>query len=98
MRHALTGLMVLALLAGCGAHETTANTAQTNAASQASEELSPEDLGRLGAEIEAQPADAEQILTGRGMTLPQFEQEIRRVSSDPQLSKRYAEGFRKAKS
>lgn len=58
--------------------------------------ISPEDLGRLGAKINKHPSDASKLLSEQGMTQAAFETAIRRVSSDPAASKRYAAAYKSA--
>lgn len=102
MRHALTLTMVLllALAGGCKqeATETAAASGQpqTQATAPASQELTPEQLGELGAQIRKQPDRAETLLSERGLTRQSFEAQIRKVTENPDASKRYAEAYRKA--
>jgi hypothetical protein len=81
------------VLAGCSKHETT--TAEAPAASQvaAAAEKTPENLGRIGAEIKKQPQDAEKILSSHGMTEETFKAAVKKVAEDPAASKRYAAAF-----
>jgi hypothetical protein len=58
--------------------------------------LSPEELGELGAKIKKNPKDAEKLLSAKGLTEPQFEQAVRKVAESPDQSKRYAEAYKKA--
>lgn len=58
--------------------------------------LTPEQLGELGAEIRKNPADAQRLLSERGLNEQQFEQAVRKVSEDPAAAKRYAESYNKA--
>ena len=59
--------------------------------------LSPEDLGKLGAEIKKHPKDAQKLLSDKGLTEQQFEQAVRKVAENPDQSKRYAEAYKKAR-
>ena len=59
----------------------------------AEQQLTPERLGEIGSEIGANPESAETILADAGMTFQQFEQEVRRVTEDPELSRRYASAY-----
>lgn len=58
--------------------------------------LSPEELGELGAKIKKNPGDAEKLLSEKGLTQQQFEQAVRKVAESPDQSKRYAEAYKKA--
>lgn len=99
----ISGALALLLLAGCKNDGTTTSSdaaATTGRAASASSTtpVSPEALGEIGAKIKAHPGDAHKILSDQGMTEAQFEKAIRSVSSDPALSRRYAEAYKKAKS
>src|SRR5713226_3866981 len=59
--------------------------------------LSPEELGKLGARIKKHPEDAQKLLSEKGLTEQQFEQAVRRVAESPQDSKRYAAAYKKGK-
>ena len=63
----------------------------------ASQELTPEQLGELGARITKNAAQAKQILSEHGLDEKTFEQKIRKVTEDPEASRRYAAAFEKAK-
>lgn len=101
MRHALTLTMVvlLALAGGCNQDDrngSVAATSQPAETAKASQELTPEELGELGAQIRKQPDRAESLLTERGLTRETFEAQIRKITENPDASKRYAEAYRKA--
>ena len=66
------------------------------AASQQQAELTPEQLGELGAQIRNNPGDAQRLLTQRGLDEQKFEQAVRKVSEDPAAAKRYSESYKKA--
>jgi hypothetical protein len=94
-------LLTAFLVAGACSDESrtsvaTPQQATTEATSQAAN-LTPEELGELGAKIEKQPGDAEKILSEKGLNEESFEQAIRKVAEDPAASKRYAESYKKAK-
>jgi hypothetical protein len=65
--------------------------------SQQATNLSPEELGKLGAEIKKHPKDAQKLLSDKGLTEQQFEQAVRKVAENPDQSKRYAEAYKKAR-
>jgi hypothetical protein len=105
MRQALTLTMIvlLALAGGCNQkandHATAATNAQPQqsaAATQASQDLTPEQLGELGAQIGKTPDRANDLLTQHGLTKETFEAQIRKVTENPDASKRYADAYRKA--
>lgn len=103
MRQALTITMVvlLALAGGCSQDNKTNTVAATSAqpqaaAAQASTELTPEQLGELGAQIRKTPDRAETLLSQRGLTKESFETQIRKITENPDASKRYADAYRKA--
>jgi hypothetical protein len=97
----LMGALALLLVTGCKNQTTTAASteqARTQNTAAVSEQAAsnPEELGTIGAEIKAHPSDAKKILSDRGMTEASFEKAIRTVSSDPALSRRYAEAYKKS--
>ena len=59
--------------------------------------LTPEQLGELGAKIKSNPNDAQKILSEQGLSEQSFEQQVRKVAEDPAASKRYADAYKKAK-
>ena len=101
MRNAITfTLIVLLALAGaCRQNENkTANvaTGEQQASVQTARELTPEQLGELGAQIRKTPDRANELLSNHGLTQQSFEAQIRKVTENPDASKRYAEAYRKA--
>ena len=96
-------LVVLMAFVGCGADDRqTANKntepAKTTpvATSAATTALTPEELGELGARIRKTPDRANEILRERGLNEKSFETEIRKVTEDPEASKRYAAAYKRA--
>lgn len=65
-------------------------------AAQQQADLTPEQLGELGAQIRKNPNDAKRLLTERGLDEQKFEQAVRKVSEDPAAAKRYSESYKKA--
>jgi hypothetical protein len=106
MKRSLLGIALCASLIACGGNKTdqTASTTSptttapaTNApASAVDTTLTPEQLGQLGALINKQPANADKLLADQGLTQATFEAAIRKVSSDPAASKRYAAAYKSA--
>ena len=92
-------VLTVALFAACGNEQTQTTAKETAAAQQpavTSANLTPEELGELGAQIRKEPARADEILARRGMNQQSFEKAIREVTENPDASKRYAESYRKA--
>ncbi|HVT44426.1 MAG TPA: hypothetical protein VMT00_08545 [Thermoanaerobaculia bacterium] len=98
MRRTFIALMIasVALLGACRETET-ASTIPPDETVQAAVELSPEQLGELGAKIEQEPDRASELLAERGLNEESFETAIRKITEDPEASKRYAEAYEKAK-
>ena len=90
--------ITLILLVGCKNQSTTnaGATANNNGTTVAQSNLTPEELGELGAKIKKNPNDAQQLLSQHGLTEQSFEQAVRKVAESPEQSKRYAEAYRKA--
>ncbi len=101
MRKALT-LSIVVLLALAGGCNQDRNEPAAVAASgqpqttQAAHDMTPEQLGELGAQIRKNPNGAEALLTQHGLTKESFEAQIRKITENPDASKRYAEAYRKA--
>ena len=103
MKHTLIALTVsLTLVAGAwgqnkpaGVASTEPPPAATTAAAQ--QTLTPEQLGELGAKIEKTPDQATALLSAKGLNEKTFEQQIRKITEDPEASKRYAAAYEKAK-
>jgi hypothetical protein len=87
---------------GCSKANQTATTSTSTtagssvAASANAPSMTPEQLGQLGALINKQPANADKLLADQGLTQESFESAIRKVSSDPAASKRYAAAYKSA--
>jgi hypothetical protein len=82
--------------ATAGASGNTPAAAGQQQAAATSAELTPEQLGELGAQIRKNPADAQRLLTQRGLDEQKFEQAVRKVAEDPAAAKRYSESYKKA--
>lgn len=95
MRATLIGIAVALLLVTGGCKEKSTQTVSGDQALTQSS-LTPEQLGEIGAKIKKQPSDAQKILSDNGLTEESFEDAIRKVSEDPQASKRYAEAYKRA--
>jgi hypothetical protein len=98
------GFSAALIAAGCSkANQTAATTSSTQplaggtvAATTNGPSMTPEQLGQLGALINKQPANADKLLADQGLTQETFESAIRKVSSDPAASKRYAAAYKSA--
>lgn len=91
-------LMTLVLALGCNqkSSTTTENAQPSSQQTVSAENLTPEQLGEIGAQIKKHPSDAEKILTEHGLTMASFEKAIRDVSADPAASRRYRDAYNKA--
>ena len=93
-------ISVFALVLTFGCQKSTTNASvpasDNQAASVSQANLTPEQLGELGAKIKKSPGDAQKILSDQGLTEQSFEQQIRHVAQDPEASKRYAAAYKKA--
>ena len=92
----LTVVISILLVSGCQQKSTSQTAASAPASVKASAQLSPEDLGVLGAKIKKDPSHAQQLLSDSGLTESEFEAAIRKVAADPAASRRYADAFHKA--
>ncbi len=89
----------LALAGACNQDKTSTalgNEPSKAESARAAQDLTPEELGKLGAELKKNPDRADQILTERGLDAKSFETAIRKVSEDPEASKRYAAAYKEA--
>jgi hypothetical protein len=105
MKRSLLGIALCASLIACGGNKTDQTASTTSGTTTAANApaptanattLTPEQLGQLGALINKQPGNADKLLTDQGLTQATFEAAIRKVSSDPAASKRYAAAYKSA--
>lgn len=96
MRATLIGITIALLLAGGCKEKSTQTTSGTGDQALSQSSLTPEQLGEIGAKIKKQPGEAGKILSEHGLTEESFEDAIRRITEDPQSSKRYAEAYKRA--
>lgn len=97
---AMAGL-ALVLAAGCNKQNTSSTASSSpnggsSVSTESSASLTPEQLGELGAKMKAHPNDAQKLLADAGLSEASFESQIRKVSSDPAASKRYAAAYKHA--
>jgi len=76
--------------------QSSATSPSTSETTVAQSNMTPEQLGELGAAIKKSPDNAQKLLADHGLTEESFEQAIRKVSEDPAASKRYADAYKKA--
>jgi hypothetical protein len=92
--------MALLLLGACKEKKTTETMTTPTTTSSTSTtvvtNMTPEELGQLGAEIKKKPAEAHRILSEHGLDEASFEKAIRKVSSSVEESRRYAAAYKKA--
>lgn len=98
MRKTFIALVALTLILnfGCKNQKTSSSTTPGNTEVSQATNLSPEELGELGAKIKKNPGDAQKLLSEKGLTEQSFEQAVRKVAENPEQSKRYAEAYKKA--
>lgn len=104
MRRTAIALTLCVLLVGAcsndqpaaSAGNATPATPAATSAPQQQAELTPEQLGELGASIRKNPNDAQRLLSERGLDEQKFEQAVRKVSEDPAAAKRYSDSYKKA--
>jgi hypothetical protein len=93
--------LVLVAALGCKqkSSTTSAESSSPSSPSVASEQaanVTPEQLGQIGAAIKHHPKDADKILADHGLTQDSFAKAIRQVASDPAASRRYRDAYKKA--
>jgi len=92
--------LTLVLAFGCKQNQSSSasSTPSDNktVSTQQATNLSPAELGELGAKIKKNPSDAQKLLSEKGLTEEQFEQAVRKVAENPEDSKKYAEAYKKA--
>jgi hypothetical protein len=87
-------LLAVALLAAGCANEP--EVAEPEMATFDAAELSPEELGRIGARLSQEPGRAEAILAEGGVTWEGFEAAVREAAASVETARRYAEAYRAA--
>jgi hypothetical protein len=98
MRTAMIASLILALTLTAGCRQTETTTIATGEEAQAvAAEMTPEQLGELGAQIEREPERIDEILSERGLTRQSFEDEIRKITEEPEASRRYAQAYENAR-
>ena len=86
----------LVLTFGCNQKSSSSASApQQGVTTEQATNLTPEQLGEIGAKIKKHPSDVNKILADNGLTQASFEKEIRKVSSDPAAARRYRDAYKK---
>ena len=92
----------LVLVAALGCKQKSSSTSAESstpsqpAVSEQAQNVTPEQLGQIGAAIKHHPKDADKILADHGLTQESFAKAIRQVASDPAASRRYRDAYKKA--
>ena len=95
MRTTSIAVLALMLAIGCSKTPVASNSSSPGVTAQQAN-LTPEELGELGAKIKQHPADAQKLLSEKGLTDQTFEKAIRKVAESPEESKRYAAAYKKS--
>ena|SRR5215212_3294477 len=98
MKNTLLSFAIIAVVfSGACRNETTASKpVAARETHVALKNPTPDQLGVIGAQIQANPNEAARILGQQGLTEAQFEQAVRKVSESPDASRQYAAAFHKA--
>ncbi|HWW61453.1 MAG TPA: hypothetical protein VN181_08810 [Thermoanaerobaculia bacterium] len=97
MKHALLSFAVIALaFSGACRNDTSSNTVAAREQHVALKNPTPDQLGVIGAQLQANPNEAARILAQQGLTEARFEQAVRKVAESPDASREYAAAFHKA--
>ena len=87
-------LLTAPLWTACQRAEEPAGGPETVAAA----ELSPAELGEIGAELDRSPERAEEILREKGVDPDEFEAAVREVAADVDAARKYSRAFAEAQS
>ena len=94
---AVSMIVLLAFLGGCReSADKTATVESSKTEATAKAQLTPEQLGELGAKIRKNPDRTSELLREHGLNEQSFETEIRKVTENAEASKRYTEAYKKA--
>jgi len=92
----VTAALIMVLALGCKQNQTASNAEEYGQPTAVAQNLTPEQLGELGAKIKNHPKDARKLLSEKGLTEQSFEQAVRKVAENPDQSKRYAAAYKKS--
>jgi hypothetical protein len=95
-RTLLAALLLSLGIFGAACQDEVATSDSTTAESVDAGELSPDELGRIGARLHEAPDDAEAILADEGITWEDYQAAVREVSADVESAQRYSEAFHAA--
>jgi hypothetical protein len=93
---ALCALLVAGACSKQPATETASESSAQTSVASADTNLTAEQLGELGAQIQKNPGDAQKLLSEKGLSEESFAQAVRKVSEDPAASQRYAAAYKRA--
>ncbi|HEV7241692.1 MAG TPA: hypothetical protein VGQ36_20840 [Thermoanaerobaculia bacterium] len=93
---AISLVMLLALAGGCNQKDQQTANVESSQSEVTAKALTPEELGELGAKIRKNPDRTAELLRDHGLTEKSFEVEIRKVTENPEASKRYAAAYKKS--
>jgi len=93
-----TALALLLMIAGCKAQQSATSAYDKPATKQSAAAMTPEQLGKLGAEIKKHPNDAHKLIEQHGLTEESFAAALRKTSEDPAAAKRYATAYKETSS
>jgi len=95
----IVAALLLVAAFGCKQKSTSTTAASSPYSSQQTTaqtpNVTPEQLGEIGAQIKHHPSDADKILADHGLTQDSFAKAIRQVASDPAASRRYRDAYKK---
>jgi hypothetical protein len=92
-----TALAAMLMIAGCKAQQPSATAAYDAKPAVKQQAMSPEELGKLGAEIQKSPNEAHKLIEQHGLTEETFAAAVRKTSEDPAAAKRYAAAYKQAR-
>src|SRR5438477_7348950 len=98
-RMIIAAFVVLVAVAACRKHESSTSynaPSSSPSVTAVNQQMTPEQLGELGAQIKKEPARAHELLAQHGLTEKSFETAIRKITEDPDASKRYAAAYKRA--
>lgn len=95
MTRSITILSLIVVLGACQQNDPAPAQTAPVAPVAAGSELTPEQLGALGAQIRKDPSQGDELLARHGLTRESFEKAIREITENADASRRYAEAYRR---
>jgi hypothetical protein len=91
-------LSILLVAAACQQKQTQTASSESSkpVAAVSAENMTPEELGELGAQIHKTPDKADDLLAQHNLTQESFEKSIRKVTENVDESRRYTAAYKKA--